>query len=398
MKRILVAEDDAILANIYGENCRSEGFAVTIARDGKTAIEALKTHPPDLVLLDLMLPETNGVQVINFIRAHPGIENLPVLVLANAYFSNMVEAAWKAGANKCLARASCTPRRMIDEVRALLEATDNRLKAAPPAGERSSPEIRPLPNKADASQTGLAENFLRQAPGQMAQLRLAFQSVTAGGSANQVSNLHELFRAVHAFGGTAAMAHFHRTAQMCSALEALVKELHDKSKKLNPSSLRTMAQALDFLGILFEKEIPGSDVNASSLILVVDDEMISRETVCSALEKASLRALSVDDPMMALKLLEQNRFDLIFMDVEMPGMNGFELCKKLHVLDSNKNTPVVFVTSLHNFETRAQSALSGGADLIGKPFLLIELAVKALPYLFRAHLQARVTDGMSKAA
>ena len=86
---------------------------------------------------------------------------------------------------------------------------------------------------------------------------------------------------------------------------------------------------------------------------------------------------------MALTILKENTFDLIFLDAEMPGLNGFELCQAVRKLPNNENTPVIFVTSLTNFEVRAQSSLAGANDLIAKPFLMMELAVKSLTYLLR---------------
>ena len=70
-------------------------------------------------------------------------------------------------------------------------------------------------------------------------------------------------------------------------------------------------------------------------------------------------------------------------DVDMPGMNGYELCTKLRSLPPHKKTPVVFVTSLNDFENRANSTMSGGNDFIGKPFLTIELSVKALTWVVK---------------
>jgi len=72
----------------------------------------------------------------------------------------------------------------------------------------------------------------------------------------------------------------------------------------------------------------------------------------------------------------------------MPGMNGFELCSKLRGLPQHKKTPVVFVTGLNDLESRANSMVSGGNDFIAKPFLFIELAVKALVYIHRARLSS----------
>jgi CheY-like chemotaxis protein len=115
----------------------------------------------------------------------------------------------------------------------------------------------------------------------------------------------------------------------------------------------------------------------------VDDEIISRETICSALGKANLTAVSLDDSLAAQRLLERDRFDLIFLDVEMPGQSGLELCVNIREMTPNRATPVVFVTSHSDFGSRAQSTLSGGNDFIAKPFLLVELAVKALTCLFK---------------
>jgi len=70
----------------------------------------------------------------------------------------------------------------------------------------------------------------------------------------------------------------------------------------------------------------------------------------------------------------------------MPGINGFDLSKKIKALPWNKSTPIIFVSRLADFQTRAKSTLSGGSDLIAKPFLLRELALKAMMVLLRHRL------------
>jgi putative two-component system response regulator len=69
--------------------------------------------------------------------------------------------------------------------------------------------------------------------------------------------------------------------------------------------------------------------------------------------------------------------------VDMPEMDGFELCKKIRAQPAQKDTPIVFVTSLSGFDSRAKSTLSGGNDLIAKPFLFPELGLKALIHLHK---------------
>jgi PleD family two-component response regulator len=177
---------------------------------------------------------------------------------------------------------------------------------------------------------------------------------------------------------------------MADALEALLKELYEKPKNMNPSTLRTVASAVDFMGVLFDQNALADKQNLPPAhILVVDDEAISRRAVTYALEKAKLKSVNVEDPVAAYDMLAERKFDLIFLDVDMPGMNGFELCTKLRTLPAHKKTPVVFVTSLNDFESRANSTMSGGNDFIAKPFLFMELAVKALVYVLRGRMAAK---------
>jgi CheY-like chemotaxis protein len=208
--------------------------------------------------------------------------------------------------------------------------------------------------------------------------------LSAHGSASTAADLADFYHALHSLTGHAGSAGFGTIAHLAAALEALLKELHERPEKLGPSPVRTVAQAIDALARLFaDASHPQPDEQPIPLVMVLDDDGVARRALCAALDKAHLRYLSVDDAKLAFHLLKENRCDLIFSDVEMPGMNGFEFCEKVRTLTTHKGTPVVFVTSLSDFESRAKSSLSGGTDLIAKPFLLVELAVKALTYLLQ---------------
>ena len=73
----------------------------------------------------------------------------------------------------------------------------------------------------------------------------------------------------------------------------------------------------------------------------------------------------------------------------MPGMDGFEVCSKIRDTVPNRTTPVVFVTGHHDFDARFNSTLSGGNDLMGKPFLIFEVTVKALTLALQGRLRER---------
>jgi DNA-binding response OmpR family regulator len=400
MKKVLIIEDDQIVANIYRNKFTVEGYQVEIALDGEAGLELIKSFRPDAVILDLMLPKITGVELMKKIRAEPDFENLPLIVFSNTYLSNMVQEAWKAGATKCLSKANCTPRQVIEVVRsttggngqphAVAGATQTaQPQPASTAPRTSAPAGKTASEHADeAFQVELRKSFIESLPATLGILRTSLKSlIKSENEAERLKAVIELHRRIRALTGNAGIAGMLPIAQMSDALEALLRELYEKPKTLNASTMRTVATAIDFLGALFDQASRPQREIPKPRILVVDDEAISRRAITHALEKAKLGSINVEDPNVAYKMLSEQAFDLVFLDVDMPGMNGFELCTKLRALPAHKKTAVVFVTSLNDLESRASSMMSGGNDFIGKPFLFIELAVKALVYVLRGKLE-----------
>ena len=127
---------------------------------------------------------------------------------------------------------------------------------------------------------------------------------------------------------------------------------------------------------------------ASADVFVVDDESAARQMISAAMKLVNLKITCADDPEMALSVLGDNQFDLIFLDVNMPQGSGFDLCTQIRQLEDHRSTPMVFLTGMNTFQNRAQGSLSGGNDFIGKPFNLLELGVKALMWIFKGQLAA----------
>ncbi len=388
MKKILIIEDDPIVAHIYRSRLEKEGYAVEVATDGQTGYYRITELRPDGILLDLMLPKMNGVEILKKIRAQTQFQKIPVIVFTNAYVSNMVQESFTAGASAVYNKATLTPRQIVDALNAALGVTGADGATAPAAPTPEPGASAPPPGDA-GFQADLLQTFTAAAPQTLNDLRKQLQEFTkADDETARLASLFELYRKIHALTGNAGIAGLRPIAQMASALEALLKELHDKPKNITPSTLRTTTHAVDFLGELFAPDLPADLAEAPPInILVVDDEILSRRAITYALDKAALKSVSVENPHAALDLARENSFDLVFLDVQMPGMDGFQLCEKIRALDANKSTPVLFVTSLNDFKVRAQSTLSGGSDLIAKPFMFIELTVKALTFILRSRIQ-----------
>jgi CheY-like chemotaxis protein len=181
--------------------------------------------------------------------------------------------------------------------------------------------------------------------------------------------------------------------QAASALEGLLKQLTEKMGNVTTSTLRAVAGGLDLLDDLC---VPGlqADLLADRPLkfLVVDDDMISRQALSHSLKKAFGQPDLAVNGETALAQATQQAYDVIFLDVVMPGMDGFEVCSKIRDTVPNRATPVVFVTSHSDFDTRAKMRRNGGNDLMGKPFLTSEITVKALTFALRSRLQQLKTQ------
>ncbi|HEY3863631.1 MAG TPA: response regulator [Verrucomicrobiae bacterium] len=324
--------------------------------------------PPKLKI-DLNLPPSNGA-----------IPSRPTFAQENSGGANGApknySAQWPAGGRISLKSAQME--RLSDPGHQPLAAA-----AAPPPSEPEASE--PPPAAGPDFRLEIRQDFLKRVPQIQSELRERVGAlIRSKSTTEQLKLLKDLEGSISSLASLAGITGFSRVSHLSGSLDALIKDLNRKPSQMTASVLRTIAHAMDCLNALFRdlSHVP-RDVPPSMLILVVDDEPISRRTISVALSKANLRCISLEDSQMALTVLKENPFDLIFLDAEMPGLNGFELCTQLRKLPTNKNTPVIFVTSLTKFETRAQSSLSGGNDLIAKPFLMMELAVKALTYLLK---------------
>jgi len=120
VKTILFVEDDAIIVQVYRAKFVREGFNVEVAQDGLTAMRLLPSVKPDLIVLDLMMPKFSGVDVLKFVRAEPTLKSTPVIILSNAYMTELAQQAAELGVELALLKSGCTPAQLLDAANKLL--------------------------------------------------------------------------------------------------------------------------------------------------------------------------------------------------------------------------------------------------------------------------------------
>ena len=287
--------------------------------------------------------------------------------------------ALEAGADVGILKTQCTPAKLIRIIRHLLEKAQAPGTAPAKESDRKAPAMDDREVVAEkACRDSARIELLRDAPQEIARIRqdcLTF--VKMGASAESLGCLNSLYRRVRFLSARAGLSGCTRITWVASALEAVLFEIVFNSARATPSARQTTVQAVDCLARLIQSgDIVSDGPNLKRKVLVVDDDRVCNCAVVMALKRANFDAVSAEDPKEALSLLEAGPFDSVLLDVNMPGLKGFQVCEALRRLPQHKTTPVVFVTISGEFQNRARGILAGGDDLITKPISPIELTLK----------------------
>ena len=364
MKRVLLVAEDQLVSNFHRGRLEASGVAVDTARTHDAARRLAAERRPDLVLVDPVLTGQTAPETIAYLRGELGA--IPLWVISRLPHQVAV-AVEKAGANRVIGRNGALDGDLAGHLREALALPEN----AAPAEDHDT----------------WVSSISRAAPEAINALRVTMHDFIK--EPRNAVQLYELFRQVHQLSQRVLMLGLEGIGRLTGALEVLVYDLYSMPEQINPSTVRTISQTIDFLVILFEEKNMRRLRNPSSAeVMVVDDEAPARQMISAAMKLVNLKITCAADPEMALSILGDNLFDLIFLDVNLPQGSGFEICTEIRQLEDHRRTPIVFLTGSNTFQNRAQGSLSGGNDFISKPFNLLELGVKALTWIFKGQLSA----------
>jgi DNA-binding response OmpR family regulator len=388
-RTILIVEDDLAISRIYQGLFRMEGFEVQLAQDGIEAIDRLSDGKPDIVLLDLMLPRKNGVEVLKHIRSQAALRDLPVIVFSNAYMGTLMRDAMQAGATHCLAKSQIQPKQVIKTIVEFLAAGQPAAEAPktdPTKSPRSDSPVTSAPatpqsekrpeNERAAGEVGC---ILNQLSPLVLSLRESLRAATRSAHGpERHEQLTELIRFLGSFATVAQEARLDTMAHTATILQTVAGELRAKRTDAGGSELRTLAQGVDCLAALTNRADQPPPFSKTPIVLLLDGDPISRPLTMESITNVGLHCVGLSDPQVALKVLSVNSFDLVILDGDVPSSSGLELCRQLREFRQHKKTPLLLVTSSANVQVRAQSVMCGAADFVRKPLSPTELAAKAL--------------------
>jgi CheY-like chemotaxis protein len=406
--KFLVVDDDWISRQALSQALQKAFSPPDLCADGASALLRLGEHAYDVIFLDVQMPEMDGFELCLKIRETPLNRATPVIfVTSQSDFDARAKSTLSSGTElmgKPFLTFEVTVKALTLAFSGRLHERDLKPLAAPEPGRDKAKSLlneptpasavtrhRPPTNSAAAPVDDLNTAFLTRTSVHLPPLRELCQKIvrTENEEARQTL-LADVFLRINSLTANSLPALNHPAYQFSSALEGLFRKLLENSKYSTVSTAATIAGAVELLPDLCVPGLPADFMTQPAIrLLVVDDDLVARRALTGALQTVFEKPESVESGEAALALAADKPFDLIFLDVVMPGLDGFAVCERLRDTIPNRATPVVFVTSHDDAAARERMQRSGGSGLLGKPFLTAEITVKALTVALRGRLKQR---------
>ena len=123
-KRIIIIEDDAVLRDVLSEKLEKSGYIVDRAEDGVVGMRKIREARPDCVLLDILMPNKNGIEVMEDLHADPLLKDIPVIVISNSGQPVEIQRAQELGVREFLIKAIFDPNEVLEKVHRVLSGED----------------------------------------------------------------------------------------------------------------------------------------------------------------------------------------------------------------------------------------------------------------------------------
>lgn len=364
-KRILLAEDSTVARQLIARQLKSLGYAVDEAKDGEEAITLFTPGKYCAVLLDCQMPGLDGFATLAALRKKKGGAHLPVIAISA--FANQAEKdrILASGADACLVKPFS-----LEALDAVIKNWTQEGMAEIPVQEKETALAEAIVDEdalAEARELmgdefpNLVASFLNESQEGMERIKKAL-----------LGNDHEQVRFwAHRLKSSAKSMGAANLCTLLAHLEAAARQpVHDHTRLLFQEVEEAFSQAQERLRLCLPQgtENKGEAASkASAKVLVVDDDGFIRRLMERHLAKADFVVKSAPDGQTALEIAAEFRPQLALVDVIMPGMDGFEVCRRLKDMQGDE-VDVVLVTSLDDAESAARAIAVGAADFVHKPF------------------------------
>nr|WP_284694601.1 response regulator [Geomonas sp. Red32] len=373
-RTILIVEDDPIFARLLADRVRERGFAALVSADGDSALTLARRYRPSAILLDVMLPGTDGWGVMQRITEDPEIRHIPV------HFLSCLEERQKALAMGAIGFVTkpVTSEQLDQVLGAVEEAVDRTVGKLliVEDNEREAAALVALLEQRDVAITvadsgARAIGLLTAEPFDCVVLDLGLADMSGFDLLEHIRTMEESRRVpviIHT-GQELSREDAHRLQQYAESIiikgakspERLLNEvtlfLHVMESRLPPDKQRMIRTALDNESLLVGKKV-----------LLADDDMRNVFSLSSVLTERGMRVVEAENGRVALERLEENTdVNVVLMDIMMPEMDGYEAIRRIRQDPRFGRLPIIALTAKAMKGDREACLKAGASDYITKP-------------------------------
>lgn len=120
MTKIAIIEDDPVISQMYRMKFEADGFDVELANNGKRGVALVEEFSPDMILLDLQMPEMGGAEALEIMRSKSWGKDIPVIILTNMGEEESPKSLRNLGIHSYIVKANLTPRQVVQNVKEAL--------------------------------------------------------------------------------------------------------------------------------------------------------------------------------------------------------------------------------------------------------------------------------------
>ena len=417
-KWVVAVDDDLVHMKRTGNILSGNGIHTTGIRSGKTLLEFLRSNRPDLILLDILMPEMDGVETLRRIREESGpAANIPVVMMTSDEDPETRAACLQLGAADYL-RKPCDAETLVETVRTVLS-------------RNPSPDEPVLPEPDGKTEIGTVTAYLEKTDAPAGRVWMGKEILTNPyrymirymeryhGIAYQVlftvkpvlKDIQEKERARIMDAFRESLQQLLRHSDMMfeigdSQLFLLLPEAHDYDiDRIISRLLETWNQSENGQEAVVTYEAreirPDSrsrqELPAEYEVVVVDDDPAYRRLAMNALDAEDFRVVTLTSGEELIDYMAEHSPDLILLDILMPGMDGFSTITRLRGIREDRfDIPVIFFTADDNRASEMQGLQLGATDFIRKPFLPDVLALRVRHVVELGRLQRNLTQEVDR--
>jgi two-component system, cell cycle response regulator len=401
-KTILVIEDHELNLKLVKTLLQRGSLRVLGTGDAESGIELARSGKPDLILMDIQLPGMDGLAATRLIKNDPLLRQIPVVAMTSYAMKADLEKAKEAGCDGYITKPIDT--------RNFLDTICKFLQDPPPLSARNR-EGEPYQKKILIVDDEPLNLKLLQA--HLVQSKYEVHCARSGSEAlekaAQVSPdlilLDVMMPGMDGYEVTRKLKEDPQSRDIPIILITALGGQDDKLKGLEAGAdefLNKPVQKIELLArirslILYKQlreqftlrsqvetllQYPsagwdsGERSSAPQRVLVVEDDPNEAKLVSRHLKGMPLEIEMVASGEEALRLLEEKEMDLVLLDILLPGMDGFEVCRRLKARDRTRPTQVLLMTCFSDLECKTKGFESGADDLLAKPINGYELEIR----------------------